>query len=57
MSLEAILGIVRHILTAAGGILVTNGYLSASDSQTIVGGLVAIIGVVWSVLSKRNVTA
>lgn len=51
---ETILGVVRHILTAAGGYLSANGIATADDVNLIVGGVVAAVGVVWSVLQKRK---
>lgn len=53
MSKEKVLGIVRHVLTFAGGLLVTRGLLNEALSQELVGGLVTIIGIVWSVVSKN----
>ena len=50
---DAILGVVRHGLTAAGGGLVAAGYLDAAGAQTAVGAVVALIGVIWSVWEKR----
>jgi len=49
-----VLGIVRHILTTVGGVLVTNGTLSDSDLQAAIGGLMTVIGVVWSVVEKQQ---
>lgn len=51
---DTILGVIRHILTAFGGGLVTNGSMADSDLQAIVGGIVALVGVVWSILEKRS---
>lgn len=51
---EAILGVVRHGLTAAGGGLVASGVLDAAAAQTAVGAIVALIGVAWSVWEKRG---
>lgn len=51
-----VLGIIRHALTVAGGALVTSGYLGSSDVEQIVGALVTIIGVGWSVLNKRGLS-
>ena len=55
MNRETILGIVRHVLTAAGGIAVTKGYIDESALVAGVGALVALAGVVWSVIDKRPV--
>ncbi len=57
MSQEEILGIVRHILTSAGGAIVAHGYISTTGWEQVVGGLVAVVGAVWSVLQKRNQAA
>lgn len=50
----AILGLVRHILTTAGGYFVGNGTLTGAESETAIGALVALVGVVWSVIEKRQ---
>lgn len=47
-------GIVRHLLTTAGGMLASKGYIETSEVEIIVGGLVAIIGAVWSVLAREK---
>jgi hypothetical protein len=49
---DYVLGIVRHFLTTAAGGLIAHGYLNADQSQAIVGGIVALIGVAWSLLQK-----
>ena len=51
---ETIMGIIRHILTSVGGAVVATGYVGESDYTAIVGGVVAIVGVVWSVLDKKK---
>ena len=53
MKKERILGIVRHVLTFAGGILVMSGLIDPSLSVELVGALITIIGGVWSILSKK----
>ena len=51
---ESVLGIVRHAMTAGGGYLAGNGVLDASQVEVLTGAVVAIVGVVWSVLQKRQ---
>lgn len=51
---EEILGVIRHILTASGGALVTAGYATTDEMQLASGGVVAIVGIIWSVWSKRT---
>jgi hypothetical protein len=50
---DIIAGIIRHLLTAAGGVLVAGGYLTSDQWTTIAGALAIIVGVVWSVIAKR----
>ena len=52
MSFEIIGGLVRHVLTVAGGALVTTGYIATSEVEGIVGALMVLIGTVWSVWKK-----
>ena len=50
---EAIFGVIRHILTTAGGVAVSSGVLSDSEAQTLSGAAVIIIGFIWSFVSKK----
>lgn len=52
MSKTKVLGIVRHVLTFAGGFAVAQGYADEATVQQVVAGLAALVGVVWSVLDK-----
>ena len=60
ISKEVILGVLRHGLTFAGGFLVAKGVLSADELGQFVdlvvgsGAGVGLIGLVWSVIAKRN---
>ena len=54
MNTPAILGLVRHALTLLGGYLAGQGKLDPSDSETIVGGLVALVGFVLSWRNKKE---
>ena len=54
---QVITAIVRHGLTAAGGFMVANGYTDASTEQQIIGGLLALVGVVWSYFQKKTAHA
>jgi len=56
MNKDTVLGIVRHVLTFGGGFLVTKGVADAGEVTELVGALAAVIGVVWSILSKRSKT-
>lgn len=44
--------IVRHILTAVGGYYVSKGVIDKGAVEAIIGGVVAAIGVGWSIFNK-----
>ena len=50
----AILALVRQILTVAGTALVARGFVHASDVEPVIGALMTIGSVVWSVADKRG---
>lgn len=47
-----IASLIRHILTAAGGFLVAKGIASAEQISEIVGALITVVGIGWSI--KKN---
>lgn len=55
MTKEQILGVVRHLLTFFGGILVTKGLIDETLVTEIIGGLSTLIGAIWSFVSKTSV--
>lgn len=54
MTWEKIAGVARHLLTFAGGWLVTKGYVDAAMLDQLVGAALTIGGVVWSVAAKKT---
>ena len=50
----AILALIRQILTIVGTTLVAKGYVQASDIEPVIGALLTIGSVVWSVADKRG---
>lgn len=50
-------GLVRHGLTTVGGGLVANGVFDATQWQTISGAVVIVVGVIWSIASKKFIKA
>lgn len=52
--METILGLVRHALTFGGGYLVAKGYLDDASVNELVGAITAIVGIVWSGISKSD---
>ena len=53
MTKEQIQGIVRHVLTFVGGILVIQGVVEESLINELIGGVVALAGTLWSIFSKK----
>ena len=49
----AIFALVRQILTVAGTALVARGLVQASDVEPVIGALLTIGSVIWSVADKR----
>ena len=54
MDKQTWLGVVRHVLTTFGGFLASKGLLGESEVEVAAGGLVALVGVIWSILEKRS---
>lgn len=52
---EKWLGLIRHTLTFVGGVVVAKGLVEEALLQEILGGLMTVIGGVWSVLAKKSV--
>lgn len=50
----AILGVIRHVLTALGGGLVASGTLSGDDLNLAIGAISTLVGIAWSVVAKRK---
>ena len=50
----AILALIRQVLTVAGTALVAKGYVQASDVEPLIGALLTIGLVIWSVADKRG---
>jgi hypothetical protein len=51
--LPAILGVVRHLLTFGAGYLVARGFIDESTAEALVGAVLTLIGVGWSIYDKR----
>lgn len=51
---EQVLGLIRHTLTFVGGILIAKGLIGDSLTTDIIGGLMTVIGSIWSVLAKKT---
>ena len=49
---EQVLGVIRHVLTFAGGILVMRGYVENGLYEELTGAFVTLVGGIWSVIAK-----
>lgn len=54
MNAEQLAGLVRHILTVAGGGLVTAGVIDEAGLTLAAGAIATLIGIVWSVIAKKQ---
>ena len=49
-----LLGAFRHLLTVGAGALVAHGVLEESMTEPLVGGIIAIATVAWSMYAKKR---
>jgi len=54
MKKEMILGIIRHALTFAGGIIVMKGYVQQDTATELSGAFLTLFGGVWSIIEKNK---
>jgi hypothetical protein len=54
MTGEQVAGIVRTLLAAAGGWVISSGIFSASDWTAIVGAAGIVVAAGWSYFSKKK---
>jgi hypothetical protein len=45
-------GMVRHVLTSIGGLMVMAGYTDEMTMATVVGAIMTLAGFVWSYMAK-----
>jgi archaeosine-15-forming tRNA-guanine transglycosylase len=50
---ERTAGMVRHVLTSVGGLVVMMGYADEATVLTMVGAVMTLIGFVWSWMAKK----
>ena len=50
----AILALIRQILTVVGTALVAKGYVQSTDIEPVIGAMLTIGSIVWSVADKRG---
>lgn len=55
MSQEQIFGVIRHLFTAVGGIVIAQGYISDVMFTSLSGAVLSLVGIIWSIVSKKPV--
>jgi hypothetical protein len=51
---DQVLGIIRHALTFVGGAIVAKGLVDEVLFQEVLGGIMTLVGAVWSISSKKK---
>lgn len=51
---EQFLGVLRHLVTFVGGILVARGKLDPLAVESAAGALITLVGVIWSGVSPEK---
>jgi hypothetical protein len=51
---EQVLGIIRHVFTFVGGIVIAKGLIDESLYTELIGGVMTLIGSIWSIASKKS---
>jgi hypothetical protein len=54
MKQNELLGLVRHVLTFVGGIIVTKGLIDESLFEEVLGGIMTLVGAGWSIVAKKK---
>lgn len=54
MTKEQFFGVIRHTMTALGGILIAKGLIAEGAWIELSGAIITLTGVIWSVASKKQ---
>jgi hypothetical protein len=54
MNKAAVLGIVRHVLTFAGGYIAAKGIADQALVNEAIGAVMTLIGIAWSIKDKTS---
>lgn len=52
--MDVVMGLIRHLMTAGGGILAAKGYVDSGTVETVVGAVITLLGALWSVYDKKK---
>lgn len=53
MQSTIIMAFIRHILGFFGGTIAGNGWASSDDVNTLIGAVMTVVALVWSIFEKR----
>lgn len=51
---DQVLGLIRHALTFVGGVIVAKGLVDEGMFQEVLGGIMTLVGAIWSIASKKK---
>jgi hypothetical protein len=54
MNIAIVNAVIRHLLTAFGGIAVAKGYVDSATLETVVGAILTLICFGWSLADKKK---
>lgn len=57
MTSGIVAGVVRHVLTGIGGVFAAKYAIDGGTMDAIIGGVTALVGVVWSIWDKKKAVA
>lgn len=57
LSWDEVQGLIRHGLTSGAGALVAHGIIGSSDVEPVIGAVMGLLAILWSIASKRMAKA
>lgn len=54
MNKEQVLGLLRHVLTFVGGVVIAKGLVDEGQVTELIGGVMTLVGTIWSVWAKKT---
>ena len=54
MQAPIVFGLVRHVLTLVAGALGSKGLIAANEQEVLVGSIIGLSGILWSIFDKRK---
>jgi hypothetical protein len=49
-----VFGLIRHVLTIGAGALASRGVIGENETETVIGAVLALLGIGWSAYDKRR---